>query len=49
MSLVYHTNLTKKMKTENEIRPKRWERLWCKGFTEKISLETGVEQRWSDA
>jgi len=32
-----------------EIRPKRWERLWWEGFMEKVSFESGVEQRWSDA
>ena len=32
-----------------EIRPKRWGRLWWEGFIEKVSFESGVEQRWSDA
>jgi len=32
-----------------EIHPKRWGRLWWEGFMEKVSFESGVEQRWSDA
>jgi len=30
-------------------RPKRRRRLWWEGFVEKVSFESGVEQRWSDA
>jgi len=33
----------------SEIRPKRWGRLWWEGFIEKVSFESGVELRWSDA
>jgi len=32
-----------------EMRLKRWGGLWWKGFLEKVSFESGVELRWSDA
>jgi len=33
----------------HEIRRKRLARLWCEGFMVKVSFESGVEHRWSDA
>ena len=32
-----------------EIRPKRWGRILREGLMEKVSFESGLERRWSDA